>query len=182
VKTEHKSHVDSVLNSSPKTDVHDVLQWSSQLAAETRQDPKREDGYIETGGWASVLNKLVNLNGQLIAITGPQGAGKSTTLNRLFWETNREGISTILSRTADPRELFKIIRIDPSILMIYKEPTLRTQPEAPFSVYQRRLFEGLKTRNVQPTRVAQYLPQSPNLLDVDWAERKLGSKTTEQIQ
>ena len=178
MKSEQKS---SGLNS-PKTDVYEVLQWSSQLAAETLQDPKREDGYVETDGWTSILNKLVNLNGQLIAITGPQGAGKSTTLNRLFWEANRGGISTILSRTADPRELFKFRRIDQSILMTYKEPTLRTQPEAHFSVYQRRLFEKLKTRNVQPTRASQYLPQSSNLLDVDWAERKLGSKTTEQIQ
>jgi hypothetical protein len=171
-KNELKPETESARN--PKCDLEKILEWASQLTGESQPDPKREDGYIQTGEYACAYDKLTSSRGQLIAITSPQGIGKSTTLCRLFWEVNRHGLPTILTRAGDPVELIDELRFDPSLIMTYTEPILRTRGETAYSIYKRKLFDELKKRQKYLPRVAKLLPASHEDLDLDWGEKVLG--------
>ena len=177
---EHSPETEAIRN--PKCDPEKILEWASQLAGESEQDPKLERGYIETDAYACLCQKLLTLNSQLIAITGEQGVGKSTTLHRLYWEANRRGVPTILSRMADPFELFKMLHFDPFLLTTYQEPFVRTLQETPYSTYTRRLFADLKKRQNYLPRAARNLSSSSDLLNVDSAEKVLGRTTLEQLR
>lgn len=60
----------------------DLYQWASVLTAEQHDDPH----YFKTPFYHRILRKLKNTEGQLIAITGRQGVGKTAMMNNLFWD------------------------------------------------------------------------------------------------
>lgn len=71
-----------------------------------------DDSYLWTNETIQLLNRIVNTKGNLIAVIGLQGIGKTTFCNALFYELQNRDIPHIRCKWEGQKTLSELIKPD----------------------------------------------------------------------
>ncbi len=165
--------------------VDEVYSWASQLTLEGRQLSQIVGWYVWPDAVSRIFRQLSTMSGAIIGLVGLQGVGKSSALAvMLVCEIFSENEAWRKKHKSDPSPQYEYETIRfkwrreselfPSLFNGTHEASKNFQKE-----YRAILVENLIGYRVP---LGKSLLDNPQLLNIDWAERKLGKMIAKKLR